>query len=204
LRAALLLALSSCCLASGPAKFSCPPGTKLEKRPHTSEPVQVELCRDPRTGLREGPYRETARTGLVWSEGSYRHDKLHGEYRIYDDAGRLTHVVQYSNGQEVGTRLTRAGMENTFRTLNEKFRKNGQKMFLAVRDDHTVEYVTATTTRFSQPARDEKFMRERLVAEGSLCKMFTTYSNIQAIIARYVDDQGGDLLVVPVRRADCQ
>ena len=184
--------------------FSCPPGTKVEKRPHSSQPVQIEFCRDPKTGLREGPFRETARTGVVASEGNYRADKLHGEYRIYDGGGLLTHIVQFSNGMEIDTRLTRAGMENTFRMLNEKFSKNGQAIRLAVRDEQTVEYIYTTSTRFTEPAQDEKFARERLVAEGSMCKVFASFSNVQTLIARYVDEDGKELLLVPLRRVDCK
>jgi hypothetical protein len=136
-------------------------------------------------------------------EGSYRADKLDGEYRMYDGNGRLTHIIQYSDGQQVSARLTRAGMDDTFRMLNEKFRKDGQKMRIAVLDEHSVEFITPTRTRFNQPAHDEKLMRELLVREGSPCKLFASYSNLQTVVARYVDDGGKDQLVVPLRRQDC-
>ncbi len=199
----LLLFASGISLGNGPTPFSCPPGTQPEWHPHPEEPAQVETCRDSKTGFREGPFREIAQNGRVIQVGSFLADKLHGEARIYDAKGRLTHVIQYSNGEEVGTRLTRAGMENSFRVLNERFRKNGEKLRVLARDEQTVEIINATSTRFNHPERDEKAMRERLVAEGSTCVMFTSYSNIQFIIARYVDDAGKELLVVPLQRADC-
>jgi hypothetical protein len=183
--------------------LSCPPGTKLEKRPHSSEPSQVELCRDTKTGSREGPYREFSRNGRAFAEGSYRADKLHGEYRIYDDKGQLTHIVKYSNGREISTYLTRAGMENTFRKLNEKAKKNGQIMRLAVRDEHTVDFTTVTTTKFSDPERDQPAMKAGLVAQDSVCSMFAHFSNLQTYVAHYIDDSGRELLVVTILRADC-
>lgn len=202
-RGALLLFLSGHCLGSAPAPFSCPAGAKLEKRPHSSEPTQIELCRDPATDLREGPYREIGKNGLVLTEGHYRADKLDGELRLYDEQGRLTHVARFSNGNQLEMRVMRLGMEGVARMLNAKAHKNGQNWQMAVRDEHTMEYILNMGTKSEQFTPDAEVMRGRLVADGRICELFGKIANMQSVIARYVDGGGKDLLVVPVRRSDC-
>lgn len=200
--AALLSFLPATSLAVGPDKFSCPAGTKVEKRPHASKPIKLEYCRDPKTGFREGPYREIAGTGLVAAEGSYRGNKIDGDYRVFDEAGRLTQVIQFSNGEFVSSRLTRIGLENSFRKVNDRLIKEGKKTRVAVIDEGTVEYVITTEVRLDQPEHEEA-ARRLLLKDENFCNMIGIDGNLQTIIVRYVDEQRTPLLVVPIRRADC-
>jgi hypothetical protein len=153
--------------------------------------------------LREGPYREIGKNGVVLTEGNYRADKLDGEFRLYDDQGRLTHVARFANGKQLETRVTRLGMEGVVRTLNARARDNGQNWQMAVRDEQTMEYIVTLGAASGQFTPDAEVMKGRLVAEGSICDLFRNIVNMQSVIARYVDGGGKDQLVVPVRRPDC-
>lgn len=199
----LLLALSCTRQDNRLAPLACPSGTRMESHLNSTRSGQIDLCRDPKTGFREGPYREASLNGRLIDEGTYRADRAEGEFRAYDSEGRLTHIIQFTNGEPGSGRLTRVGMDATFRMLNAEFEKKGDKTRMVAHDEETVEIISPATARFEDPAHDEPAMRERLVAQGAMCKPFAAYSNIQLVIARYVDDAGKDLLVVPIRRADC-
>ena len=183
--------------------MTCPAGSELRSGERKS--LLVEYCRDSRSGLREGPFRILRKDGGLEAEGTYRAGKLDGGYRMYNQDGEVAWLIEYARGERRSERLTRAGLEDIVREQNAQARKDGKNWQIAVRDEHTLEYIVTMRAPFSWVfTPDEGAMRERLLAEPVICKMFDMPANLQTIVARYVDGDSEDLLAVPIQRSACR
>jgi hypothetical protein len=188
--------------AAQPATLACPPGMERQSHKPDDKSLTAQWCRDPKTGLREGPMRILRDNGSVEADAQYRDGKLEGPYRIYGADGQVALITTYAKGIKLEERMTRAGFETIIREQNAQAEKDGKNWRMALVDDHTARYTVRVSAPFSW-FTDAQETRARLLADPRLCALFGIPAGLHTVIARYENGRGEELATIPLTRADC-
>jgi hypothetical protein len=189
--------------AAQPAPLACPAGTSLRTVPYGKENARIETCHDLKTKLRSGPTRVVRNDGIVLSEGQNRNDKRHGRFVLYDDDGKAQLVSQYVDGEIVDKKMTRRGMDKVLAEQSAIAKKKGKRWRQEMLDDHTVLITVVVQAPYSWVSLDPEKMREKLLSEAAMCRMFSLPADLRRVIARYENSDGQELATVMLTRTDC-
>ncbi len=59
------------------------------------------INRKDKNDLRQGVWKSFHKNGIIATEATYRNDKLHGYYKMFDNEGNLLRVEKYENGKKI-------------------------------------------------------------------------------------------------------
>jgi len=135
----LLTALTSAQAAGITEPLQCPSGAQLKVRDDPKDNSRHEWCVDAKTGLPEGPDRETKADGRV-AVGANVAGKHHGIVRLYDTKGVLVGEMTYEHGEFRSMRMTVAGLNQYVEKLNQGYRSSGSPFSIRVIDERTLGF----------------------------------------------------------------